>query len=197
VTPFLLVGYVLGVQALAEHGNPGFLTGSVSITAFGMRMGFYNRCIRVGLTGQSWGEIGDRHAAGVRADRAADRRPSPRCASGTRRPSAQKCTQHLFDASHRDMASPPARDGEHQLEKARQPAPTEDPAGSAGADRAMSRRSQSGMVGRLSSPVDQLVGRVCTDRVPLWDVSHNGLVSVLRARLATAGAPPSRTAAGS
>jgi uncharacterized RDD family membrane protein YckC len=52
IVPFVAVGYVLIAQ-----GSPGWVTFGVTIVAYGMSIGFYNRCIRMGVTGQSWGKM--------------------------------------------------------------------------------------------------------------------------------------------
>ncbi len=52
IAPFVAIGYVLIAQ-----GTPGWLTFGTTIVAFGMAMGFYNRCIRMAVTGQSWGKL--------------------------------------------------------------------------------------------------------------------------------------------
>jgi uncharacterized RDD family membrane protein YckC len=52
VVPFAAIGYVL-----ISQGTPGWITFGTTIVAYGMAIGFYNRCIRMGVTGQSWGKI--------------------------------------------------------------------------------------------------------------------------------------------
>ncbi len=52
IVPFVAVGYVLIAQ-----GTPGWITFGITIVAYGMSIGFYNRCIRMGVTGQSWGKM--------------------------------------------------------------------------------------------------------------------------------------------
>lgn len=52
IVPFVAVGYVLVAQ-----GTPGWVTFGTTIVAYGMSIGFYNRCIRMGVTGQSWGKM--------------------------------------------------------------------------------------------------------------------------------------------
>lgn len=52
IVPFVAVGYVLIAQ-----GTPGWVTFGSTIVAYGMSIGFYNRCIRMGMTGQSWGKM--------------------------------------------------------------------------------------------------------------------------------------------
>jgi uncharacterized RDD family membrane protein YckC len=52
IVPFVAVGYVLIAQ-----GTPGWVTFGTTIVAYGMSIGFYNRCIRMGMTGQSWGKM--------------------------------------------------------------------------------------------------------------------------------------------
>jgi uncharacterized RDD family membrane protein YckC len=52
VLPFFAVGYVLISQS-----TPGWITFGTTIVAYGMSIGFYNRCIRMGVTGQSWGKM--------------------------------------------------------------------------------------------------------------------------------------------
>jgi uncharacterized RDD family membrane protein YckC len=52
VVPFFAVGYVL-----ISQGTPGWITFGTTIVAYGMSIGFYNRCIRMGVTGQSWGKM--------------------------------------------------------------------------------------------------------------------------------------------
>lgn len=52
LVPFAAIGY-----ALISQGTTGFITGGVSAFAYGQAMAFYNRCIRMGVTGQSWGKL--------------------------------------------------------------------------------------------------------------------------------------------
>lgn len=52
IVPFSAVGYVLIAQ-----GTVGWMTFGITIIAYGMAIGFYNRCIRMGVTGQSWGKM--------------------------------------------------------------------------------------------------------------------------------------------
>src|ERR1051325_1509859 len=52
ITPFVAVGYVL-----ISQGTAGWVTFGTTIVAYGMSIGFYNRCIRMGVTGQSWGKM--------------------------------------------------------------------------------------------------------------------------------------------
>lgn len=52
IVPFVAVGYVLIAQ-----GTTGWITFGTTIVAYGMSIGFYNRCIRMGETGQSWGKL--------------------------------------------------------------------------------------------------------------------------------------------
>lgn len=52
IVPFVAVGYVLIAQ-----GTTGWITFGITIVAYGMSIGFYNRCIRMGVTGQSWGKL--------------------------------------------------------------------------------------------------------------------------------------------
>jgi uncharacterized RDD family membrane protein YckC len=52
IVPFVAVGYVL-----ISQGTPGWVTFGITIVAYGMAIGFYNRCIRMGVTGQSWGKM--------------------------------------------------------------------------------------------------------------------------------------------
>jgi uncharacterized RDD family membrane protein YckC len=60
IMPFLVPGVVLGVLAFSGHKSE-YLSGlllfaSSSGLAFGVVVSFYNRCIMMGLTGQSWGK---------------------------------------------------------------------------------------------------------------------------------------------
>jgi uncharacterized RDD family membrane protein YckC len=52
IVPFVAIGYVLIAQ-----GTTGWITFGITIVAYGMAIGFYNRCIRMGVTGQSWGKM--------------------------------------------------------------------------------------------------------------------------------------------
>lgn len=52
LVPFAALGY-----ALISQGTTNFITGGVSVFAYGQAMAFYNRCIRMGVTGQSWGKM--------------------------------------------------------------------------------------------------------------------------------------------
>jgi uncharacterized RDD family membrane protein YckC len=52
LVPFALLGYVL-----ISRGEPGYIAGGVSVFAYGQAMAFYNRCILMGVTGQSWGKM--------------------------------------------------------------------------------------------------------------------------------------------
>jgi serine/threonine-protein kinase len=52
IVPFVAIGYVLIAQ-----GTTGWVTFGITIVAYGMAIGFYNRCIRMGMTGQSWGKM--------------------------------------------------------------------------------------------------------------------------------------------
>lgn len=52
IVPFVGIGYVL-----ISQGGPGWVTFGITIIAYGMSIGFYNRCIRMGVTGQSWGKM--------------------------------------------------------------------------------------------------------------------------------------------
>ena len=52
LVPFAAIGYVL-----ISQGTTGYITGGVSAFAYGQAMAFYNRCIRMGVTGQSWGKL--------------------------------------------------------------------------------------------------------------------------------------------
>ena len=52
IVPFVATGYVLIAQ-----GTTGWITFGITIVAYGMAIGFYNRCIRMGVTGQSWGKM--------------------------------------------------------------------------------------------------------------------------------------------
>src|SRR3954453_17847683 len=52
LVPFALVGYVL-----ISQGETAYITGGVSVFAYGQAMAFYNRCILMGETGQSWGKM--------------------------------------------------------------------------------------------------------------------------------------------
>jgi len=42
---------------MIAQGTTGWITGGVSIIAYGQAIGFYNRCILMGVTGQSWGKM--------------------------------------------------------------------------------------------------------------------------------------------
>jgi uncharacterized RDD family membrane protein YckC len=52
IVPFVAVGYVLIAQ-----GTTAWVVFGITIVAYGMSIGFYNRCIRMGETGQSWGKL--------------------------------------------------------------------------------------------------------------------------------------------
>ncbi len=52
IVPFVAIAYVMIAQ-----GTTGWITFGITIAAYGMSIGFYNRCIRMGMTGQSWGKI--------------------------------------------------------------------------------------------------------------------------------------------
>jgi uncharacterized RDD family membrane protein YckC len=52
IVPFVAIGYVLIAQ-----GTTAWVTFGITIIAYGMAIGFYNRCIRMGVTGQSWGKM--------------------------------------------------------------------------------------------------------------------------------------------
>jgi uncharacterized RDD family membrane protein YckC len=52
IVPFVAIGYVLIAQ-----GTAAWITFGITIVAYGMAIGFYNRCIRMGVTGQSWGKL--------------------------------------------------------------------------------------------------------------------------------------------
>lgn len=52
LVPFALIGYVL-----ISQGGAGYITAGVSAFAYGQAMAFYNRCILMGVTGQSWGKM--------------------------------------------------------------------------------------------------------------------------------------------
>jgi serine/threonine-protein kinase len=52
LVPFAALG-----SFLISHGTAGWITGGVSVFAYGQAMAFYNRCILMGVTGQSWGKM--------------------------------------------------------------------------------------------------------------------------------------------
>src|SRR5437868_1958855 len=52
LVPFAALGYFL-----ISHGTTSWITGGVSVFAYGQAMAFYNRCILMGVTGQSWGKL--------------------------------------------------------------------------------------------------------------------------------------------
>jgi serine/threonine-protein kinase len=52
LVPFAAIGYVLIAQ-----GTTAYITGGISAFAYGQAMAFYNRCILMGVTGQSWGKL--------------------------------------------------------------------------------------------------------------------------------------------
>ncbi|HRC57755.1 MAG TPA: RDD family protein [Kofleriaceae bacterium] len=52
LVPFAALGYIL-----ISQGTAGYITGGVSVFAYGQAMAFYNRCVLMGETGQSWGKL--------------------------------------------------------------------------------------------------------------------------------------------
>jgi uncharacterized RDD family membrane protein YckC len=52
LVPFAALGYLLISQGTTEY-----ITGGISVFAYGQAMAFYNRCILMGVTGQSWGKL--------------------------------------------------------------------------------------------------------------------------------------------
>jgi uncharacterized RDD family membrane protein YckC len=52
LVPFAALGYLL-----ISQGGAGYITGGVSVFAYGQAMAFYNRCVLMGETGQSWGKL--------------------------------------------------------------------------------------------------------------------------------------------
>lgn len=56
VAPFVLVGLVLLFKGTNHHVNVWYLFAAISSLTYGMMVGFYNRCVMMGLTGQSWGK---------------------------------------------------------------------------------------------------------------------------------------------
>ncbi len=52
LVPFAALAYVL-----ISQGTTGYITGGISVFAYGQAMAFYNRCILMGETGQSWGKL--------------------------------------------------------------------------------------------------------------------------------------------
>src|SRR6266496_2811128 len=61
VVPFLLLSYILLVKGTNRDTTSGYVTGlylfgGINLAAYGIMIGFYNRCIMMGLTGQSYGK---------------------------------------------------------------------------------------------------------------------------------------------
>lgn len=57
VAPFLLVGLILLFKGAAgRNNNAWYLFAAIASLTYGMMVGFYNRCVMMGLTGQSWGK---------------------------------------------------------------------------------------------------------------------------------------------
>jgi uncharacterized RDD family membrane protein YckC len=52
IVPIALVGYFF-----ITRGGPGWIAGGAFTLAYAAVIGFYNRCLRMGVTGQSWGKI--------------------------------------------------------------------------------------------------------------------------------------------
>src|SRR5690348_2724106 len=52
IIPIVLLGYFL-----ITLGGTSNLVGGAFTIAFGASIGFWNRCVRMGLTGQSWGKM--------------------------------------------------------------------------------------------------------------------------------------------
>src|SRR5690348_12624881 len=52
IVPFSVVGYMLIAQGTAVSTTFG-----ITLVAYGVAIGFYNRCVRMGVTGQSWGKM--------------------------------------------------------------------------------------------------------------------------------------------
>jgi uncharacterized RDD family membrane protein YckC len=60
--PFVLVGLILVLQGTADRIEAWYIFISILVAAYGTILSFYNRCIMMGLTGQSWGK----RAVGIR-----------------------------------------------------------------------------------------------------------------------------------
>lgn len=56
VAPFLLVGLILLFKGAGRNSNAWYLFAAIASLSYGMMVGFYNRCVMMGLTGQSWGK---------------------------------------------------------------------------------------------------------------------------------------------
>jgi uncharacterized RDD family membrane protein YckC len=56
VVPFILLGLILSFKGVQHGSNFWYLFAAIISTTYGMLVGFYNRCIMMGLTGQSWGK---------------------------------------------------------------------------------------------------------------------------------------------
>ncbi|HEY2577776.1 MAG TPA: RDD family protein [Streptosporangiaceae bacterium] len=61
MVPFLVVSYLLVVKGVArdttsEYIRALYIFGGINLTAYGIVVGFYNRCIMMGVTGQSYGK---------------------------------------------------------------------------------------------------------------------------------------------
>lgn len=59
--PFLVASYVLLVKGVGSDTSSQYIRalyifGALNFTAYGIVIGFYNRCIMMGLTGQSYGK---------------------------------------------------------------------------------------------------------------------------------------------
>lgn len=56
IFPFILLGLVLLLKGANHTVNPWFLFFAMVSIGFGNMVSFYNRCILMGTTGQSWGK---------------------------------------------------------------------------------------------------------------------------------------------
>jgi uncharacterized RDD family membrane protein YckC len=57
VDELVLVPFGALAYFLISHGTTNWITGGISVFAYGQAMAFYNRCILMGVTGQSWGKL--------------------------------------------------------------------------------------------------------------------------------------------
>jgi len=67
ILPFVVLGLVLLLKGANHFVNPWFLFFAIVSIGFGNMVSFYNRCILMGTTGQSWGKrfVGIRLVSGV------------------------------------------------------------------------------------------------------------------------------------
>jgi len=57
VDELVLVPFAALAYFLISHGTTNWISGGISVFAYGQAMAFYNRCILMGVTGQSWGKL--------------------------------------------------------------------------------------------------------------------------------------------